>query len=133
MSDCIFCKLIKGEIPSYKVYEDEKYLGFLDISQIVDGHTLLIPKKHVRWVWDIEDLGEFYGVAKKIAKKMQQVTGEEFVASLTLGIMVEHAHLHLLPKTEGNDQLVWDAWVKARETRKVDSKKMKQLAEKLKV
>jgi len=130
MPDCIFCKLIKGEIPSYKTYEDEKYLAFLDISQIVDGHTLLIPKKHVRWVWDIEDLGEFYGVARKIVKKMQQATGEEFVASLTLGIMVEHAHLHLLPKTEGNDQLVWDAWVKAREMRKVDSKKMKQLAKK---
>jgi len=133
MPDCIFCKIVKGEIPSYKIYEDDKYLGFLDISQIVDGHTLLIPKKHVRWVWDIEDLGEFYGVAKKIVKKMQQVSGEETVMSMTIGDMVAHAHLHLLPKTEGNIGKVLSSWVEAMKARKIEPEKMKQLAEKFKV
>jgi histidine triad (HIT) family protein len=130
MADCIFCQIVEGKIPCYKVYEDEEFLGFLDISQIVDGHTLLIPKKHVRWVWKIENVGGFYKTAGRIVRKMQQVTGEEFVASVTLGMMIEHAHLHLLPKTEGNVQLVWDGWIKARGMRKMESKKLKELAEK---
>lgn len=133
MADCIFCKIVKGEIPSYKVYEDEEFLGFLDISQITDGHTLLIPKEHVRWVWEIDNIGMFYEAAKKIARKMREVSGNEFVASMTLGIMVEHAHLHLLPKTEGNVQKVWDAWVKAREARELDAGKLKELAKKFHV
>jgi len=133
MANCIFCKIVKGEIPSYKVYEDEEFLGFLDISQITDGHTLLIPKEHVRWVWEIDNIGMFYEAAKKIARKMREVSGNEFVASMTLGIMVEHAHLHLLPKTEGNVQKVWDAWVKAREARKLDAGKLKELAKKFHV
>jgi len=133
MANCIFCKIVKGEIPSYKVYEDEEFLGFLDISQIVDGHTLLIPKEHVRWVWEMDNIGMFYEAAKKIARKMREVSGNEFVASVTLGTMVEHAHLHLLPKTEGSVQKVWDAWVKAREARKLDTGKLKELAKKFHV
>ncbi len=131
--DCIFCKIIKGEIPSYKVYEDEEFLGFLDISQIVDGHTLLIPKKHVRWVWDIENIGEYYEVAKKIVKKMQQVTGKESVVSVTVGEMIEHAHLHLLPDSEGNKEMVLEAWDKALKARKLDTEEMKELQERFKV
>ena len=127
--DCIFCKIIKGEIPSYKVYEDEEFLGFLDISQIVDGHTLLIPKKHVRWVWDIENIGEYYEVAKKIVKKMQQVTGKESVVSVTVGEMIEHAHLHLLPDSEGNKEMVLEAWDKALKARKKSGDEMGKIRE----
>ena len=133
MPDCVFCKIVKGEIPSYKVYEDEKYLGFLDISQVMDGHTLLIPKKHVRWVWQIEDLGEFYGVAKKIIKKMQEVSGEEIVMTMTIGEMVPHAHLHLLPKTEGSLDMVMKAWNQAMQKRKLEPEKLKELAKKFQV
>lgn len=130
MSDsCIFCKIIKGEIPSYEVYEDEEFLGFLDISQIVDGHTLLIPKKHVRWVWDIENIGEYYEVAKKIVKKMQQVTGKESVVSVTVGEMIEHAHLHLLPDSEGNKEMVLEAWDKALKARKKSGDEMGKIRE----
>lgn len=134
MVDCIFCQIVKGKLPSYKIYEDEDFLAFLDISQIVDGHTLLIPKKHVRWVWDLPagrrglNIGQFFETAQKIVKHFQKVTGEEFVMSVTLGVMVKHAHLHLLPKTEGNVDKVWDAWVEAREARKVGGEKMKILA-----
>ena len=134
MIDCIFCKIVKGEIPCYKIYEDKDFLAFLDISQIVDGHTLLIPKKHVRWVWDLPidrqvsgNIGEFYIVAQKIVKKMQQASGEEFVMSVTWGTMVEHAHLHLLPTTAGNRDIVGKAWIKAREARKLSDDKMKEI------
>jgi histidine triad (HIT) family protein len=133
MDNCIFCQIIKGEIPSYKIYEDDDFLGFLDIAQIVDGHTLLIPKKHVRWVWDIENIGQFYEVAQEIAKKMQKISGSKFVASVTLGMMVPHAHLHLIPETKGNVGKVWDAWVEARESRKIKGDKLTELAEKFKV
>lgn len=133
MNDCIFCKIVRGEIPAYKVYEDEESLAFLDITQVVDGHTLLIPKKHVRWVWDTNET-VFFGAAKKIVSKMQEVTGEEFVMSITLGLMVPHAHLHLLPSnTEGNLDLVFEAWEKAKAARKLPSEKLSELAEKFRV
>ena len=133
MSDCIFCKIVSGEIPSYKVYEDEEFLGFLDISQIVDGHTLLVPKKHVRWVWEIDNIGKFYEVAKRIVRKMRVVSGDDFVMSVTWGTLVKHGHLHLLPTTNGNRDIVGEAWVKAREARKLGSAELKELAEKYKI
>ncbi len=133
MKDCIFCKIVKGEIPSYKVYEDDDFLGFLDISQIVDGHTLLIPKSHVRWVWDIENIGEYYEAAKKIVKKMQQVTGKGSVVSVTVGEMIEHAHLHLLPESEGNKDMVLEAWDKALKARKKSSDEMEKIRGKFSV
>jgi len=127
MSKCIFCKIVKGEIPSYKVYEDKEFLGFLDISQINDGHVLLIPKKHVRWVWDIDNIGEFYKTAQKIVKKMQQVSGKDFVMSVTIGEMIKHAHLHLLPQAEGNIDNVLKAWDEALKMRKLSDGKMKKI------
>jgi histidine triad (HIT) family protein len=98
MKDCIFCKIAKGEIPYWKIYEDENFLAFLDINPFVEGHTLVIPKKHYRWVWDVPELGEYFAVVRKIANHFQKVTGDEFVASLIWGTDVPHAHIHLLPK-----------------------------------
>lgn len=133
MTDCIFCKIVEGSIPSYKIYEDKKYLAFLDITQVTDGHTLLIPKKHCRWVWDIEDIGEFYKVAKKIVKNIQRVTGEEFVMSLTWGRDVHHGHLHLVPSTNGSLEMVAAGWREALEARKLESSEMKKIAEKFRL
>lgn len=133
MSDCIFCKIVEGGVPSYKVYEDEKYLAFLDISQVNDGHTLLIPKKHCRWVWDIENIGEYFEMARKIVKNMQKVTGEEFVMSLTWGRDVHHAHLHLVPSTKGSIELVAAGWREALETRKLAPEEMQKIAAKFKL
>ena len=127
MSQCIFCQIVKGKIPSYKIYENKEFLGFLDLAQIVDGHTLLIPKKHVRWIWQIDNPGGFFKAGQKIAKHFQQITGEEFVMSVSLGVMVEHAHWHLLPSTEGSVDKVVNAWVEAREARKLDTAKLKQI------
>lgn len=133
MSDCVFCKIVAGEIPSYKIYEDEKYLAFLDITQVNDGHTLLITKEHIRWVWDIPQKGEFFEIAAKIAHKMQEVTGEESVVSLTIGEMVEHVHYHLLPKTEGELGKVLERWTEALSARTKSPEEMAKIQERFRL
>ena len=95
--NCIFCKIVKGEIPSHKVYEDENYLAFLDINPQSPGHTQLITKEHYRWVWDIPNVGEYFEVAKKIAKAQQKAFGTDFVLAKIVGDEVEHAHIWIFP------------------------------------
>ena len=130
MSDCIFCKIMAGEIPSYQVYEDRLHLGFLDISQVNDGHVLLVPKQHVRWVWEIEDQGAFFTAAKKIITAMQKITGNDQVSLFTVGEEVRHAHLHLVPAgAAGNLQLVYEAWQTALNKRKLESSTMQGIAD----
>jgi len=102
MNDCIFCKIVKGEIPAYKIYENEKFLAFLDIMPSCEGHTLVIPKKHVQWVWDYDDLGEYFEVVGKIAKHFREVTGKEVIRSMIFGWEVPHAHIHLKPGIESD-------------------------------
>lgn len=95
---CIFCKIISGEIPSYKVYEDENYLAFLDVNPRNIGHTLVIPKKHIRWVWDSDDIEGYFRVVQKIANAQRKAFGTDWVVSLILGEEVEHAHVWLVPR-----------------------------------
>ncbi len=106
MQDCVFCKIVKGELPCYKVYEDEKFLGFLDINPRVEGHTLLIPKKHYRWVYDVPEFGEYWEVAKKIALAAKKALGAEFISFVTHGLDVHHAHIHILPRKKGEYEFV---------------------------
>ena len=94
MNDCIFCKIIAGEMPCYKVYEDDKYLAFLDIFPSALGHTLVIPKEHVNWVWDEPNLGEYFEGVGKIARHYREISGE-VVRSNIDGWQVSHAHIHL--------------------------------------
>lgn len=101
MKDCVFCKIVRGEIPAYKIYEDKDFLAFLDITPFVDGHTLVIPKKHYRWVWDMPNIGEFFSIVQKIVRHYQKVLGEKFVASLIWGTDVPHAHVQVLPRPHG--------------------------------
>ncbi|MEM2932713.1 MAG: HIT domain-containing protein [Candidatus Pacearchaeota archaeon] len=98
METCIFCKIVKGEIPCYKVYEDKKYLAFLDIAPRNPGHTLVIPKKHYRWVWDVEDIAGYYKVVGKVANAIRRALMTEWVVSLVLGEEVPHAHVWLVPR-----------------------------------
>lgn len=133
MNDCIFCKIVKGDIASYKIYEDEDNLAFLDSSQISDGHTLLIPKTHVRYVWDIEDAGGFLSAAQKIARSMQAKSESASVVSVTIGEMVPHAHLHLLPDSAGNRDIVLEAWNRVRNMRKLGESEMGTIRDKYKV
>ena len=100
MENCIFCKIVSGEIPSYKVYEDDNYLAFLDINPQSPGHTQIIPKEHFRWVWDTPNTGEYFEVAKKIALAQQKAFGTDFILSKIIGDEVPHAHIWVFPSKE---------------------------------
>ena len=96
MENCVFCKIVKGEIPSYRLYEDEKYIALLDISQFTEGHTIVIPKKHVRSIWDIDDIGGYMTLIQKIGKHLKNL-GYEYVDVMVFGRLVPHLHVHLIP------------------------------------
>jgi len=101
--DCLFCKIVKGETPSFKIYEDKDFLAILDISQFTEGHTIVIPKKHVEFIWDVRDIKGYFSVIQKIANHFRSL-GYKYVDSLTFGRKVPHAHFHLVPHNgEGGD------------------------------
>lgn len=99
MTDCIFCKIAKGEIPSTKVWEDEGYFAFLDINPINPGHTLLIPKKHEDSVFDMDDesYSGLFQAAKKLSGPLQKAADSKRVGVIIEGFAVHHAHVHLVP------------------------------------
>ncbi|MDD3999299.1 MAG: HIT family protein [Bacilli bacterium] len=109
---CVFCKIANGEIPSYRVYEDQDFLAFLDLSQATIGHTLVIPKKHYDNIFDLnhEEAGKLMQVAVKVSQKLQSSLQ---IKSLNLlnnsgalaGQTVNHFHVHLIPRYE-NDNLI---------------------------
>ncbi len=100
--DCIFCKIIAGDLPAYVIYEDDLFLAFLDIRPLNPGHVLVIPKKHYRWVWDVPKIGEYYEVVGKIAQVLQRVMDTEQIVSLVFGEEVSHAHVWLVPRFEND-------------------------------
>ncbi len=100
MTDCIFCRLIKREIPAEIVYEDQNFLAFLDIRPQAPGHTLVIPKQHYRWVWDVPNAGDYFLVAQKIAHAQQKAFGTESIISKIVGEEVPHAHIWLIPNPQ---------------------------------
>lgn len=95
----IFSRIVAGEIPSYKVAEDERFYAFLDINPLTEGHTLVIPKEEIDYLFDIDDerLGEMMIFAKKVAKKIKENSDCARVAVVVLGLEVAHAHIHLIP------------------------------------
>lgn len=99
MENCIFCKIVSGDIPSHKVYEDEHFMGFLDINPQSPGHVQVIPKKHYRWVWDLppEEAEKYFKVIQKIAKAQQKAFGNEAVWSKIMGDEIFHAHVWVFP------------------------------------
>jgi len=96
MENCVFCKIIKKEIPASIVYEDADFLAFLDIHPVSLGHTLIIPKKHYRWVWDVPNVGAYFEVTKKIATAQQKAFDQEAVWSGIKGDEVPHAHISVM-------------------------------------
>ena len=101
MDNCIFCKIVRGELPSYKIYEDKEFLAFLDISQFTEGHCVVIPKKHVEFVWDYKENNKYFEVVTKIANHFRSL-GYKYVDSMTFGRMIAHAHIHLIPHNGEN-------------------------------
>jgi len=95
----IFSKIVRGEIPSYRIYEDERYYAFLDINPLAKGHTLLIPKEETDYIFDLEDelIGDMLKVAKKIARALDATMDCKRVGMAVLGLEVPHAHIHLIP------------------------------------
>lgn len=100
MTPCIFCKIVKKEIPAHIVYEDNAFLAFLDINPRSPGHVQVIPKEHHRWVWDVPNAGEYFEVAKKIALAQQKAFNTELIHSKIEGEEVTHAHIWLFPNRE---------------------------------
>ena len=101
----IFTKIVRGEIPSYKVAEDERYYAFLDINPLQKGHTLVIPKREVDYVFDLDDeeLAGLMVFAKRVAKAIGRSVPCKRVGVAVLGLEVPHAHVHLVPLTEEGD------------------------------
>lgn len=101
----IFSRIIAGEIPSYKVAEDENYYAFLDINPLTKGHTLVVPKKEIDYIFDLDDqtLAGMMLFAKKVAGKIKQEIACSRVAVVVLGLEVPHAHIHLIPIKSEND------------------------------
>ena len=95
MEDCIFCKIVKGAIPADKVYEDERFIAILSINPVSAGHTLVIPKEHYRWVWDVPNAGEYFETARTIALALKKAFDTDLVLSKVEGMEVPHAHIWL--------------------------------------
>ena len=126
---CVFCAIVGNQIPSLKVYEDEDFIVFLDIRPLNKGHTLVAPKKHYRWTYDVEAFGPYWEVAKKIALATIAGLEAKYVQFLTAGLGVAHAHIHVVPRYEndGHGEYLDPAGVK-----QMSEQELKETAEKIK-
>ena len=119
--NCIFCKIVNGEIPSHKVYEDEATLAFLDINPVSDGHTLVIPKKHSENIYDIREdsLQKVALTVQKVAKAVKTAFNADGVNILqangaTAGQAVFHYHVHIVPRKQGDKLPSLHGWASAK-------------------
>ena len=101
----IFSRIVAGEIPSHKVAEDDEFFAFLDINPVALGHTLVIPKKEVDYIFDIDDpmLGRMVALAKRVARAQENAIECKHVGLAVMGLEVPHAHIHLIPITKESD------------------------------
>lgn len=97
MQDCVFCKIVKKEIPANIVYEDKDFLAFMDIHPHTVGHVQVVPKKHYRWVWDVTNVGQYFEVVRKIAKAQMKAFDTDWILSKIVGDEVAHAHIWVFP------------------------------------
>lgn len=101
----IFTRIIQGEIPCYKIAEDDKFFAFLDINPLSKGHTLIVPKQETDYIFNLEDdtLGLMMVFAKKVAKAIEKAVPCKRIAVAVIGLEVPHAHIHLVPITQEGD------------------------------
>jgi histidine triad (HIT) family protein len=99
MQESIFTKIVSGEIPSFKIAETANFLAFLDVMPLRRGHTLVIPKKQVDYIYDLDDdiLSELFVFSKKVAKKLEAKINCKRIGVSVIGLEVPHAHVHLIP------------------------------------
>lgn len=115
MKDCVFCKIVAGELPAYQVYEDESTLAFLDIHPVASGHTLVIPKSaNCSNIFDVspEDWGAMCESARRVAIALEQALGADGVNVMMnnrehAGQVVDHPHIHLIPRFKGDGLKLW--------------------------
>lgn len=109
MDNCIFCKIVKGELPTTKVYEDEKFFGLLSIEPIAYGHTLIIPKKHIPMMVDADDseISEIFKISKKLMPAIKDAMGCDFVQLSVVGEEIPHFHVHLMPRYNDDAMPRW--------------------------
>ena len=107
MSDSIFTKIIKGEIPCHKVYEDEKTFAFLDIGPLLPGHVLVVPKTQIDHIDDLpdDDYQALFTTVRKVAKRVKEVLGTQRAVIQVWGFDVPHAHVHVIPADSGKQFL----------------------------
>ena len=122
----VFTKIIKGEIPSYKVYEDDKTFAFLDIHPETRGHVLVVPKVEVGKIYELsdEDYAALWGTVRKLAEHMDKVLGERIIIKVVGVDLPEHAHVHLMP---------FDPDFVQGQTLELDDAEMREIAEKLRL
>lgn len=101
----IFSRIVAGEIPCHKVAEDEEFFAFLDINPVAKGHTLVIPKKEIDYIFDLEDalLGRMMAFAKRVARAQEATIPCKRIGMAVMGLEVPHAHIHLIPITKESD------------------------------
>jgi histidine triad (HIT) family protein len=128
MENCIFCKIVAGEIPAEKIYEDDKVLVFLDINPVSPGHSLLIPKQHYPIMTDVPDdlLSYCFVKSKELMIKIKEALEVDFVVLSVVGVDVPHFHIHLIPRK--HDDGLANFWP----TKKYGEGEMKEVAEKIK-
>ncbi|MGL4621309.1 HIT family protein [Chroococcidiopsis sp.] len=105
MNDCIFCQIIEGSAPTHKIWENENFLAFLSIGQINPGHTLLITKKHVDYIFDLEEplYSKIFQAAKHLSQPLQDAMKAKRIGVAIEGFSVPHIHIHLVPVNDGNE------------------------------
>ena len=128
MDDCVFCQIVAGTLPSYKLYEDEDFFAFLDIKPLNPGTSLLIPKKHFRWVYDLPNFGPYWQVAQKIALASIKALKAESVSFLTLGYEVPHAHIRIIPRFPADAH---QSGIDISKVQSIDPKEMQLIAQKI--
>ena len=123
----IFSRIIAGEIPSYKVAEDNKHYAFLDINPVAAGHTLVVPKHEVDYIFDLpqQEYAELMDFARKVAESMKAVMPCKRIGVAVMGLEVPHAHIHLLPINSESDMNFFA------EKKQLPAEEMKAIAEKI--
>lgn len=129
MQESIFTKIINGEIPCHKIYEDNDTFAFLDIHPIVPGHTLIVPKKQVEFLWDLDDVTyqAVMATAKKLALHFREVLNVPYVGEKVIGVDVPHAHVQLVPFLDAKD------YIRSQGDAEPDHAALAALAEKLRI
>lgn len=126
MENCIFCKIIKREIPCAKVYEDDNFLAFLDIAPVMDGHLLIIPKEHIVWMQDASDetISGIFKLTKKLMHALKIGLSCDYVSVSIVGKDVPHFHIHLNPRLLNDGLPNWP-------TKKYQEGEMEKVAKKI--